>query len=273
MHFHFPFTAVQALWTLTFAAQLVLLTVLLGRERARRYPWFTASIAVNALSLLSEELLTGRMAKIPLQAIAGALAEIEAIVGLLVVLELTRLAFAGTSRRTWIVWTLALAALVGGALVALGPWPATWKDLAWDSVLGRLRLMQFLAQKTDLIASLFAVELGLLAALFGSGFKAGWKSHTQRIAIGLGSFAAASLGAQLAVQHIARTAQFHSRAEYERLVGRVNNLFSASEAVYVAVLVWWIACLWIDEPGAAPAYEAAPDSAEAPLPDAEQTSE
>ena len=41
MHFNFGFTTIQVLWTLTFAALLVLLVVLLGRDRARRYPWFT----------------------------------------------------------------------------------------------------------------------------------------------------------------------------------------------------------------------------------------
>ena len=46
MHFNFDFSATQILWTLTFAALLVLLVVLLGRDRARRFPWFTASIVM-----------------------------------------------------------------------------------------------------------------------------------------------------------------------------------------------------------------------------------
>ena len=57
MHPNFVFTARQILWTLTFAAQLVLLVVLLGRDRARRYPWFTFSIVLFALRLLAEVLL------------------------------------------------------------------------------------------------------------------------------------------------------------------------------------------------------------------------
>ena len=46
MHFNFDFSTAQVLWTLTFAALLVLLVVLLGRDRAQRFPWFTASIAM-----------------------------------------------------------------------------------------------------------------------------------------------------------------------------------------------------------------------------------
>ena len=85
MHFHFDFAARQILWTLTFAAQLVLLVVLLGRDRARRYPWFTAGIVLSALQLMAEVLLVGRMAMLPLQEVLLTLADLSVIVGLLVV--------------------------------------------------------------------------------------------------------------------------------------------------------------------------------------------
>ena len=58
MHSNFDFSASQILWTLTFAALLVLLVVLLGRDRARRFPWFTASIATMGLLLLTSQLLS-----------------------------------------------------------------------------------------------------------------------------------------------------------------------------------------------------------------------
>ncbi len=57
MHFHFPFAAADILWTLTFAAHLVLLVVLLGRDRIVRFPWFTASAVVLALRILTIRLL------------------------------------------------------------------------------------------------------------------------------------------------------------------------------------------------------------------------
>ena len=50
---------------------------------------------------------------------------------------------------------------------------------------------------------------------------------------------------------IAKTAAPHSQAEYERVVALRDKLFNANGALYVAVLVWWIVCLWIDEPVAA----------------------
>ncbi len=66
MHLNFHFTAIQTLWTVTFAALLTLLVVLLGRDRARRFPWFTASVTMVALGLLTSRLLYGRMAQIPM---------------------------------------------------------------------------------------------------------------------------------------------------------------------------------------------------------------
>ena len=255
MHFNFGFTTVQVLWTLTFAAQLVLLVVLMGRDRARRFPWFTASIALVALRLLTSRLLFGRLPQLTMSAIFIALADLVAIVGLLVLVEMARSAFGGVRRRTFIVGTVALAA-VGAAVLALwGPWPA-WKTLTADSYLGVLRLMQLVAQKGELLLGVLTVELGLLIVVFGRRFKAGWRSHTQQIVIGLSTVAIAQLAVQGIWQIIALTAVPHSREEYERILGLRDKLLNANNVVYIAVLVWWIACLWIDEQRAAAADEA-----------------
>ena len=57
------------LWTLTFAALLVLLVVLLGRDRARRFPWFTASMVLTALQLLASRMLYRRIPQITMSEI------------------------------------------------------------------------------------------------------------------------------------------------------------------------------------------------------------
>jgi hypothetical protein len=38
-------------------------------------------------------------------------------------------------------------------------------------------------------------------------------------------------------------------------MGLLEKLFNANSVVYVAVLVWWIVWLWMDEPGTAVAAE------------------
>lgn len=252
MHLNFGFTTVQVLWTLTFAAVLVLLVVLLGRDRARRFPWFTVSIVLVALRLLASRMLFGRLAPIPLNAILITLADLGVIAGLLVVVELARRAFSLAQRRTWIIFTLALLAVGAAVLATWGPWPS-WKTLTADSALAALRFMQLLAQKGDLLLNVLTVELGVLVVLFGRRFKAGWRSHTQQIVIGLSTAAIAELAVQGVWQLIAMKAVPQSEAEYERILGLREHLFNSNSAVYVAVLLWWIACLWIDEPGTAAA--------------------
>jgi hypothetical protein len=252
MHFHFDFSAPQIIWTLTFAAQLVLLVVLLGRDRARRYPWFTAGIALSGLQLMAEVLLKGRMPTLELQEILLPLADLGVMVGLLVVAEVARRAFAGAKRSQWIVNGAGLLLAAGGVLIVWGPWPVG-KDLAWDTLLGRLRMMQLAAQKGDLLVALLTVGLGLLVVLVGRQFKAGWRSHTQKIAIGLSTIALASLAIQAALETIIRTAHPHSQQEYDRIFGLpggfISRLLNANSVVYLAALIWWIAWLWLDEPG------------------------
>jgi hypothetical protein len=248
MHF-LGFTTVQILWTLTFAALLVLLVVLLGRDRARLFPWFTASMVLTAVRLLSSRMLYGRLAPITMSSIFLTLALIEALVCLLVAVEIARRAFSGASRRSWIIGLVAILAVGAGVLATWGPWPA-WKTVSTDSQLGVLRLVQLLAQKTSLLSDVITVELGVLVVLFGRRFKAGWRSHTQRIIIGLSTASIAQLASRGIWQLIAMHAQPQTQAEYERVMGIQEKLYNATSLTFLAVLIWWIACLWINEPGA-----------------------
>lgn len=250
MHFHFDFSANQILWTLTFAAQLVLFVVLWGRDRARRYPWFTASIVVSTLQLMAEVLLVGRMAMLPLQEVLLSLADLAVIVGLLVVVEVARKAFAAAPRSLWIVNTAGLVLVAGFLLAIWGPWPSV-KDLAWDSTIGKLHLMQMSAQKGNSLVAMLTVGLGLLVVIFGRRFKAGWRSHTQMITIGLSTAAVAVLALQAMVQHVIRSVHPQTRAEYTHVLDLIGKLVNANKVVYFAALVWWIVWLWLDEPAAA----------------------
>ncbi|MGC1463634.1 MAG: hypothetical protein WA802_15630 [Terracidiphilus sp.] len=246
MHFS-GFNFNQIMWTLTFAALLVLLVVLLGRDRARRYPWFTASMVLTALRLLASRMLYGRLAPLTMSSIFLTLAVVEALVTLLVAVEIARRAFVGASRRAWIIGTLALLAVGAAVLAEWGPWPA-WKTLTAESTLAILRLTQLVAQKASLLSSVLTVGLGLLVVLFGRRFKAGWRSHTQQIVIGLSTAAIAQMAFRGIWQAIALHAAPQSQAEYERVMSIQEKLYNANSVVFVAVLVWWIVCLWINEP-------------------------
>jgi hypothetical protein len=248
MHFNADFFAHQILWTLTFAAQLVLLVILLGRDRAQRYPWFTAGIVLAALQLMAGVLLSGRMEMIPLQEMMLALADTAVFVSLLVLVELARQAFTGAQRSLWIVNTLGLVIVAGGVLVVWGPWPVR-NNLAVNTLLGKLRLMELVAQKGDTLVKLLTVGLGLLVVLFGRRFKAAWRSHTQMITIGLSISAIAWLAIQQTWQIIVRTAHPQTQQEYEQILSLGTRLMNTNKVVYLAALIWWIVWLWFDEPG------------------------
>ncbi len=77
---------------------LVLLVVLLGRDRARRFPWFTASMVLMALRMVASRLLAQRLPQITFTEIFLGLSDLAAIVALVVVVEMARRAFKGASR-------------------------------------------------------------------------------------------------------------------------------------------------------------------------------
>ncbi len=113
--------------------------------------------------------------------------------------------------------------------------------------------------------------------LFGRRFGAGLRSHTQQIAIGLSTASIAQLAVRLIWQQIAVHTTIHSQAEYAHVMGLQDKFYSANNVLYLVVLMWWIVCLWIDEPGSvaagtavataeipATADESTPQSDEAP---------
>ncbi len=248
MHFNFDFTLVQVLWTLTFAALLVLLVVLLGRDRVSRFPWFTTSITLVAVRMLIGRLLFHRLAQVVAGEIFLPLAALAAIVSLLVAVEIARSAFAGAGRRAWLVATVVLLAAAGLTVALWGPWPP-FKTLFAASTIAVLRTTELVAQKVDLLASLLTVEVGLLVAIFGRRFKAGWHSHTQQISIGLAMVSLTQLTIRACVQHVAMHTEIHNQTEYKRVVDLVTSLNNANSVVFLSALLWWIACLWINEPG------------------------
>ena len=248
MHFHFDFSASQILWTLTFAAELVLLIVLLGRERVRRFAVFFSSIAIAALILLVNRLLFGRMAPMISTGIFLVISAIATVIGVVVVVEVARRSFAGASRRAWLIGTVAVVAVAVTVLLLWGPWPA-WSTMKGTSLLAILRLLQMASDKGAVLNALLAIQFGFLVTLFGRRFGAGWRTHPQQIAIGLSAAGIAQVAARAIWQFIAMHATVHSQADYDRAMNLRDRIFHANSVVYVCVLVWWIVWLWLDEPG------------------------
>lgn len=255
MHFHFDFSAPQVLWTLSFAAELVLLVVLLGRDRARRFPFFTAYIVVMSLLQLVGKLLLNRLAPMTASIVFLSLTGIATLVSLFVPVELACRAFAGASKRAWIAGVAIALVLAAAVLVFWGPWPA-WSTFTGRSLLVVMRGIQMFADKGSILYAFLDVEVAVAIVLLGRRFHGGWRSHPQMIAIGLSTAALAQLAVRLTWQLIATHTTIHSRAEYERFLALRERLYHANNVVFICALIWWIVWLWRDEPGAAaPAAE------------------
>ena len=248
MHLNFGWTTAQVLWTITFAALLVLLVVLLGRDRYKRFKLFTISIVLIAFRLLASRLLYGKMAPISFYELFIPLADLTAIVNLLVLVEVARRSFVGLSRRAWIIFTPILFAVAGGVVAVWGPWPPL-KTLTAGTTLALLGGLQLFSLKSELLLNVLTAELGLLVLFFGRRYTAGWRTHAQGILIGLSTASIAQLTRDGVWQLIALKATAHSQAEYDRLVGLHEKLFNANEVVFLVAIVWWIGCLWLDERG------------------------
>jgi hypothetical protein len=248
MHFHFDFSATQILWTLTFAAELILLVVLLGRDRARRFPWFTVNIALLALLLLISRMLFNRMPAVTAGIIFLVLSCIATLVSWIVVAEVARRGFAGASRRSWLISTIVVLVVGGVVLWLWGPWPA-WKTLTGGSRIAAMRGMQMFADKGSVLVNVLEIELAILLVLFGRRYRGGWRSHPQMIAIGLSTAALSQITVRAIWQYLASHTIIHSQAEYLRMMTLRERMYHANNVVYLCALVWWIAWLWLDEPG------------------------
>jgi len=246
MHFHFPFTAVAVLWTLTFAAHLVLIVVLFGRDRARRFPLFTASVVFTALRLLVARLLLPAVPQLAGLEIVLVTALIGVVLSLLVIVELARHAFRSARRGAWLTGAVVVMAIGAAVLWFWGPWPH-WAEIRQANP---WVLIQLLAQKGSLLVDVENIAVGLAIILLGYRCCGGWRSHTQRIVIGLSTASIGQLAVPAIWKAIAQHSTPHSMVEYNHLIGLRERLYNANSALLVAVLVWWIVCLWSDEPGA-----------------------
>jgi hypothetical protein len=176
------------------------------------------------------------------------LSNLNAVISLFVLVELARRSFSGAGKLGSIIGTLVVLAGGVATLVFWGPWPS-WLTLTAQSQYETIRLMQLTADKVMLFSGVLTIELGLLVTLLGRRFGAGWRSHAQRIMVGLSTAALAQLALRGVLQAIGTHTVIHTQAEYEKVLGLRDKLINADKVVYLCVLLWWIACLWIDEPG------------------------
>ena len=244
----------QILWALVLAAHLILLVVLLGRDRTSRFRWFTAAIALSTVHLIADHLLHGKLTSLAFYWQTYTTVLLDSILAIFVLIELTGHVFSECktgivlNSKGWLGWTLVTIGLAIGAVWLWGPWP-TWQALSAEPKQMPLLLVVLTALKSQLFVAIVTVEVALLLRIFGKRFGSGWKSHDQQIALGLSTYALGFLVVQATTDTIKRTVHLSSRDQYEHIVRLFSNLDNGRFALWLLVILWWIFWLWRDEPG------------------------
>lgn len=251
MNSHLHFNQLQIIFTLLLAGQFVLLVVLFGRDRARFYPWFTASIMLASLKELVERILYERVALIPLEFIKNSLAVLSVLLALGVLIELAPRLFPSVRLRNRILAAGAIALLTALCVYLWGPWAANG-DIGFISQIGVINLLIIIASHgQQVLVPCATVLLGLLV-LFAARHKPGfWRSHAVRILAGLTTLALTFLVVRATGQSIAITANAHgmTQTEFTHIKDLLDQLRTLPLVTLILVQVWWIYALWKDEKG------------------------
>ena len=246
----------QIIWALVLAAHLVLLIVLMGRDRIGRFPWFSGSIALSTIHLIADHLLHGKLTNLAFFWQSDTLILLETVIGILVLVELSRHVFSNCragvilNAKGWVGWTLVT---VGLALAAVWAWDPfqVWTNLHSDPNHVPLLVVALGAVNGQLFLAIFTVEVGLLMRIFGRRFGSRFTSHTQQVMLGLSTYALGFLAVQSTTDIMKHTLHLTTRAEYEHVMKLFANMDNARFALWFLVLVWWIVWLWREEPGVA----------------------
>jgi hypothetical protein len=243
----------QILWALALAGHLVLLVVLLGRDRASRYPFFTTAIILGALRLLADHLLAGKLTTLAFywQNFSGFV--LDSLVRILVLIEVTRRIFSSgkggliLKPRGWAGWSILTSALALIAIYFWGPWPA-WQALRAQPEQFSILLLVLTATKGQLLTSILTIEVAALILVFGKRFGFPWRTHPRQIALGLLVISICVLSAQGITEYLKASFNLRDRVQYDRATHILTQTDNAREIAGILVLLWWIIWLWREEP-------------------------
>ena len=248
------FSIEQILWAILLAAHLTLLIVLMGRERAARFRWFTAYIALSTIILIANHMLHGKLTTVAFYWQSYSLLALESIIALFMLFELAKQVFSTGKNgliakpNFYLGWGAILIALTAAAVWAWGPWP-TLQALQADPTQLRLLIVILIGMKGQLGVMILTVLVALVLRIFGPRFGAGWRSHPQQIALGLSTSALAYLAVQGINDILSHTLHPKSREEYDHAVHLVTRLENARTVIWILALAWITFWLWRDEPG------------------------
>jgi hypothetical protein len=213
-------------WAACVVGELLLILTLFARRRAGSFPVFTTYIVIQTVNTLALYSISYHYSYRTYEHWYWALALLDEIFQLLVIYEIAVHVFRPTGvwardvRQTFV--TLGCASIAVALL------------LAWVAQPMAPRPIQTFILRSDLFSSVLMSELFVGMVVLSSTVGLPWKTHTARIAQGLGTFSI--VGVVLGV--ITNLIGQHIYAE----ASRVNV------AAYLVCEAYWIVMLWAEAP-------------------------
>jgi hypothetical protein len=221
---------VRFVWAATFFGQIVLLWVLFVRRRAASFPAFTLYIAESVCIVAALRFFHGRLSVDAFRGLYLRLNILDSAFQLLVVCELAVHVFRPTGEWARDVFKTFVGVVCASILVAA---LLTWLDLP----IVRLKTQAFML-RSDFFATALMSELFVGMIVLSSTAGLPWKTHTARVAQGLGTYSIVCLARDIAINSVAlrRHMQIFTQSDH------VRNL------AYLGCEVFWIAMLWREAP-------------------------
>jgi hypothetical protein len=217
-------------WAVGFVGHVILLLVLLTRQRARAFPIFTTLIGLDIVRTIALALIQQHGTRAGYFYTYWSLAILDVALQLGVVYEMTSRIFrplgewAGDVRRGLMGW------IIGSVAVATGlSWLATPPTRLW---------MQTVMIKGNIFSAALLSELflGMIALSVTAGLP--WKTHVARISQGLGIYSVFTVALE------AGRTYFGLRTNSQIY----DDLSHVRMGVYLLCVTYWIIMLWRDAP-------------------------
>jgi hypothetical protein len=220
----------EALWAVTFAEDLILVSVLFVRSRARSYPFFTALISLDVVRTVALFLIQRHGTKATYFYTYWSLALVDLLLQLTVLHGLASHIFRPAGEwvrgaRRGLMWLIVVSVVVGVVLTWI-PHPAV-----------SLRLQVVLLKGNFFSAVLISqLSVGIFALSVRAGLP--WNAHVTRIMHGFIVYSLCTMALETARTYfgIAATSHAYDHISHVRIV------------VYILCMAYWIVTLWWEAP-------------------------
>jgi hypothetical protein len=219
-----------AIWVACLTGEIVLLLVLLLRNRAGSFPVFSVYILGIILRSLIGMFVKTHFPAETFKHYSWTAGILDECLQLFVLFEIAEHVFAPTGK-----W----AADVGRTMVAMASASAVAAALiSWLANPATQSRMQTFKMRSDFFSAVLMSELFVCMVILSSTFGLPWKTHAARIAQGFGAYSLACIA--LGIPKIFFGLQ-HGTHQFEEM----NHLRSV---IYLACEVYWVVMLWAEAP-------------------------